>query len=393
MEQAIINSALYIITLIIYVFIRRKIDVGFVILSLYSITAILCVLFLKVHQNEWKLNLWSFIYLYVIVILAIRPFLIDTSSYVNKIKIRNIKIANIFIFIYCFCAFIDIYYGLSMAIENINSGEWATLRMDLYAGDVKLYNNQIERFAKIFVSYLKPLAIILLFVSLIHKNISKKWLFILTLSIVFTTFLVSINTASRGLIVSLCFSFLCAFIWFKNELKLKVKRVIYFISFSFFVLFWIYSLAVTNSRFGDDNQFSSILFYFGHSMLTFNYGITDSIQFFGNGTYFFDWLVKYLGFTPINFADLGTHFGTKFFTFVGSWYIDFGPNGTFLIALLIPLFFIRMLKKQVIGIAELFICFAYLNYLFMGVFVIGRSNSLVWISTIIIYLFLKIKRV
>ena len=109
MEQAIINSALYIITLIIYVFIRRKIDVGFVILSLYSITAILCVLFLKGHQNEWKLNLWSFIYLYVIVILAIRPFLIDTSSYVNKIKIRNIKIANIFIFIYCFCAFIDIY--------------------------------------------------------------------------------------------------------------------------------------------------------------------------------------------------------------------------------------------------------------------------------------------
>ncbi|ARV15112.1 O-antigen polymerase [Polaribacter sp. SA4-12] len=393
MEPAIVNSFLYIITLYIYIYIRRKIDVGFVILTLYAITAVLCVLYLKDHQNEWDLNYWSFIYLYVIVMLAVRPFLMDTSSFINKIKIRNINFLNNFIYIYCFCALIDIYYGSSLAIENVNSGEWATLRMDMYAGEIKLYNNQIERFAKIFVSYLKPLAIIILFVSLIYKNINKKWLFFLTLSIVFTTFLVAINTASRGLIVSLIFSFLCAFIWFKNKLNSKIKRTIYFIGSSFLVLFLIYSIAVTNSRFGDGDQSSSLLFYFGHSMLVFNYGLTDTIEAFGNGSYFFDWLIKFLGYTPIDISDLGTHFGTSFFTFVGAWYIDFGPNGTFIIALLIPMYFVRILKKQVIGIPELFLCFVYLNYLFMGVFVIGRNNSIAWISTIIIYLLLKIKRV
>lgn len=393
MEEAIINSFLYVITLLIYVAIRRKLDVGFVLLSLYTMTSIICVLYLKDHQSEWVLNTWSFVYLYVIIILALRPFLIDMSAVIDNIKIRNVKFLNFFIYGYCLLSLIDIYYSFSTAIKNIVSGEWGTLRMEMYAGDLQLYDSQIERFSKIFVSYLRPLAIIVLFLGISDKKINKKWLIFLLLSILVSAFLVSINTASRGLLFALIASFLCAFILFKNRLSSSSKKKIYIAGLSFSALFLIYSIAVTKSRFGDDDQYSSLLYYFGHAMLTFNYGLTDSINTFANGSFFFDWFIKLFGWEPVATSQLGTHFGTRFFTFVGSWYIDFGPNGTFLVALLMPIFFIRLLKRKVIGVAELFISFVYLNYLFMGVFVVGRGNFLVWLISYIIYKFLKFKKI
>jgi oligosaccharide repeat unit polymerase len=325
--------------------------------------------------------------------LAIRPFFINFNTVIDNIKIRNVTFINVFIYAYIFCALIDIYYGSSRAIMNIVSGEWSSTRNDLYAGDVQLYNNQLQRFAMIFVGYFKPLAIIIFFVGMMIDAVKTKWILLLFLSITISTFVISINTASRGMLVGLFASLFCGFILFKNRLPNYWKKTIYILGSSLVGVSLIYALAVTESRFGESNQSSSLLFYFGHSMLTFNYGLTDTISNFANGSYFFDSFVNIFKFDRFVTSDLGTHFGTNFFTFVGAWYIDFGPNGTFLIALIIPLYFKRVLKRKVVGIAELFISFVYLNYLFMGVFVIGRGNALVWIISFIIYGFLKIKKI
>ena len=393
MEYSIINSTLYVLTFIFYFIIKRKIDIGFVLILLYAITSVICSLYLFENQSNWELSLWYFIYLYVITMLFLRPFFIDFQIVTSKIQLNNIIFLKYFIWFYVLCSFIDFYYSLSSAKENILSSDWSMLRNQLYSGDLQRYSNQYERIARIIVQYLKPMAILVLFISLYSKITSRFWILLLFISIVITTMTLSINTASRGLLVALMGSLVCGYLIFKNKLPISAKRIIFISAAIVSTIILIYTIAVTNSRFGDGNESSNLLYYFGHSMLVFNYGITDSIQTFGNGAYFFDWFYKLFGLELVNIHRLGTHFGTQFFTFVGSLFIDFGPNGTFLIAVIIPLFFIKILKRKILGFAELFIIFIYINHLFMGVFVIGRGNFLLWFISIIIYKILKFKKI
>lgn len=393
MEEVLFNCGLYVITLFVYFLIRRKFDIGVLLLSLYSIISICCVFYFMETQNEWEFSYWAFMYLYIIIMLFMRPFLFDTSLLLSKISINNIRFINGFIYLYCFCGVIDIYYGASTAIDHMNKGDWGSLRQMMYENEIALYKSPIERVAKILVGYLKPLAIVVLFTTIINKSISKKWIMGLAFSIIITSFLIAMNTASRGIVMSLAISFIAGFVVFKDRLPSKVKLTLYKFGFGFFVIVLLYSLAVTKSRFGEEDQSSSLLFYFGHSMLTFNYGIVDSIEVFSNGFYFFDWFVKILGLTPFDVSLVGTHQGTNFFTFVGAWYFDFGPNGTFILAIFVPLFFLKLIRKKHIDIADLFILFTFLNYLIMGVFVIGRGNAIVWVMSFIIYISLKLKKV
>ena len=153
----------------------------------------------------------------------------------------------------------------------------------------------------------------------------------------------------------------------------------------------IFSIAVTNSRFGELDVSSSLLHYFSHSFLTFNYGVVDSIENFANGKYFFNF---FYDSQYIDFFHLGTHFDTSFITFVGTLYLDFGPTGTFLIALIVPFFFnFKKKSGKNIDFGDLHLYSFYLSYLLIGVFVIGTSNSLDWIIALSFYWLLKFIRI
>ena len=150
----------------------------------------------------------------------------------------------------------------------------------------------------------------------------------------------------------------------------------------------VFVLSVSNSRFGSSFLSSSLLHYFSHSFLAFNYGVADSITDFAYGKYFFN---KIFGSIPLDFDYLGTHFDTSFITFVGTLYIDFGPIGTFLIAMIIPVFFNGIIKRRKrIDFSDLYIYSFYLNYLFIGVFVIGYDNFLNWAIALGFYKIFKI---
>lgn len=148
-------------------------------------------------------------------------------------------------------------------------------------------------------------------------------------------------------------------------------------------------MAVTISRFGDnlstgyDSSESSLLSYLGQSMLYFNYGVMDSTTEYAWGGYMFD---KSDAVNQIR----GSHFGYSFITFIGTLYIDYGPLGTFLLAIAASNLMKRMIKTRRYGIPELFLTLYYLMYLFNGVFVNGLGYGYQWLETIIIYLLLKL---
>lgn len=393
MEFVIFNASLYVASLLIYWLKRRKTDAGLILLAVYSAIAIACVFNYASNPHVWKLQLWSFIYLFIIVILFFRPYFFDSNTLYQKLYVRNKQILKFVTFLYILLAYIAIFYSINQAIENIKLGAWLFIRNQLYANEIELYTNQLDRVSKIISGYLRPVAIILFFYYLTNKELKKIWLIIFGLSIIGPLTITAINTASRGLLVNLAVSLFIGYMIFRKGIPKSTKKVLVIVSLILIFLALSFSMAVIDSRFGESQRGSSLLSYFGQSMLNFNYGLTDSIRKFGNGKYFLDWFLPLFGIDQINMNSLGTHFGTGFFTFVGAWYIDFGPVGTFLIALLLPLIISRIFRyKSKVDIADLYIYMFYLEYLIMGVFVIGRGYALSWFIAIIIYTILKVIR-
>ena len=69
-----------------------------------------------------------------------------------------------FSWLYIGSSIVAIYYQIPIVKENLISSDWAHIRDALYyEEDFKLYNNQIERFAKIYIQYFRLPAILALF--------------------------------------------------------------------------------------------------------------------------------------------------------------------------------------------------------------------------------------
>jgi oligosaccharide repeat unit polymerase len=392
MELVIFNALLYVGALFIYWFIRRKIDAGFVLISVYTLVAILGIPLYITTANQWKITLWPYLYLFTVLMLFFRPYFFDSDSLYKRLNVSNNKVLKIISTLYIICAFIAIYHSMPQAIANIRSGEWLIIRNNLYAGDIVQYTGQTERIAKIFVQYLDIVAIVVLYYFLTLQNIKRLRIILLAIAVIIPTFLTSFIIASRGMLLNLFINLLLGYIIFQKEIPKNIKWAIRIFAISLLVIVFIFSLAVTISRFGESDQSSSLLLYFAHSFMTFNYGVADSIQNYAGGRYFFNWFYDILGLnSTINFNQLGTHFDTAFITFVGTLYIDFGPIGTFLIALFVPIIISRSFRyKKTVDIADIYMFTFYLSYLVNGIFIVGRGNSLSWIMAALIYIILKI---
>lgn len=394
MEFVTFNAIIYVLALLVYWYKRRKIDVGFVLISLYSLVAILGIPLYATTANDWKISLWPYLYMFVVLMLFFRPFFFDSDSLYEKIYVRNYQIINVISILYIVCAFISIYYMWPQAVENLKSGKWGDIRTELYTEGITMYAGQTERFVKIFAQYFNIVALVILFYFLTFPNIKPLKIILLAIAVTIPTFLTALLIASRGLLFNLFINFLIVYIIFRKEIPPNVKRLIGIIAFSFLIIILFFSISVTRSRFGEANQSASLLYYFGHSFLRFNYGVADSISSYAGGAYLFDWFINLFNLdSTINYNSLGTHFGTSFITFVGTLYIDFGPIGTFLIAIVAPWLISRSFRhKETIDFADVFLYIFYLTYLLNGVFIVGKGSALSWLIAILIYRLLKIRR-
>ncbi|GEN76166.1 O-antigen polymerase [Chryseobacterium hagamense] len=393
MLEVILNFIMYFFTIIFYWKRYKSVDNGFILLFVYSAIALVCVFNYISNPNDWiGLSIFPLIYLFIVNILFFRPFFFKNSLLIEKVQIQNSSIYNLFIYVYIISAFVILYYGYNSAIDTIFRGEWSLVRNDVYSGDMVLYQNQLERFAKIFSGFLQPTAILFFFYLLTETKVksNKVTIFLLLFAILLPSFITIISVASRGLVVVLVIQFLVSYFVFKRKITKKTNKIIRISSLAFLVLFLVYSISVTKSRFGEnisgglsDDAESSLLFYFGHSMLTFADGLTDTIREFLWG----DYLLGNEEILKVGIDNLlGTHFETKFYTFVGSLYLDFGPFFTFIIAIFFPFLISLVFKyKKKIDMADLMIYVYYLTFLINGVFVVGIGYYLGWVIIFIIY--------
>ena len=339
----VVVSFLFFILLTLQWYRFRVFDLSSLLISIYLSVSILGIIYYKRNALYWDITWYIHLYLFAVIFLFMRPYLTDNQQFYDRFSIRNSKRLSVFSWLYIGSSIVAIYYQIPIVKENLISSDWAHIRDALYyEEDFKLYNNQIERFAKIYIQYFRLPAILALFYYLCKPGKILFKLF-LTISIVFPTLFSAIITAGRGSLFAFTLELTTGYFIFKKGIPYTVKRYIKYLALVLLSTVMVFVLSVSNSRFGSSFLSSSLLHYFSHSFLAFNYGVADSITDFAYGKYFFN---KIFGSIPLDFDYLGTHFDTSFITFVGTLYIDFGPIGTFLIAMIIPVFFNGIIKRR-----------------------------------------------
>lgn len=393
MIAVILNDLLYCLTLFLYYIKNKKIDIYFFILSVYTVTALLCSQYYFQSPEKWHLSTFNFVYLFVVLLIFLQPFKSRSIS-IDTIYIKETKLVKFLSWIYIFCSFVAIYYTLPDTIALFQGGNWGALRADLYAGEnIQLYHSSIERIAKNISSYLSNFAGIMAFYHLTKSSVDKKMTILLFISWVVPSFLASTIVASRGMVVHLILKIILLYIIFRNDIPKSRKKYLYIPTVAAFAGLIAYTIIVSVSRFGEDEASSSAFYYLSHSMLAFNDGLMGHIHSYTNGSYFFSWLLNIMGLDgSYNLDNLGGTWGTAFITFIGCLYFDFGPIGTIVFAIINNLMIYAIVKRNSYDLADISLIVFFAAYFLNGVFVSGPGDVISYLMAYVVYKILKISQ-
>lgn len=379
MELAIFNACLYVILLLYQIKENGIVNFNICVILIYAIVSVVCVFYYKSGDYYYDLTLIPFLYLFTTNVIFFRPLLGET------IKVKNSPIVDdklyktvawVFIGFSCLASFV--YYQKMM--NSIMLDSW----QDVYSDAQDARESTIfTKLTNVFF-HLRYLGIVLFFSY--AAKIQKFNFFLITLGIFsfLPLILSSVSIASRSGAIYLIASLGMTYLLFRELLPLKIKAVLLNIAIGLGAILGIYFFAVTYSRFDETlgvDSSDSFLRYFGHSMLTFNYGVMDTINGYLWGDYFFG--------ADLNFNKIGTHFGSAFMTHVGCLYVDFGPIFTLIIAIIVSSFILKIVRKGQYDVPDLMMLVTFANYLFNGVAVMPPSFGKQWVEALIMYSVLK----
>lgn len=390
MTLVIGNALLYLITLLVYWHKQRRMDYGFVTIAFYLIVAICCIFEYIAEPHRWELTAWPFVYLFIANLILFLPLFSSSDKIAAKVYYnRSINIPGLQIFcgIYIIFALITTICYFPLAWDSLQSGAWASIRDSTYEEEFHLFQNPILNIIANLSTHFTIAVIVIYFFLLTQPRISKAFKTTLLISTITPMALTAIVIAARGHIFTLLFNFLLGFLCFRQYIPKRTKRTLLVWAIVFGGILGLYTIAVTIARFGQESDSFLLLYYFGHSMLTFDYGLTDTIDTYGKGAYTFRRFVNYV----VHDLDwtLGTHFGTSFFTFVGSLYIDFGPLGTMIAVTLLAISVRVLIRKHNLDLADMFIYLFYISTVLNGALITAPDLGWRCLLAFIIYIMLK----
>jgi oligosaccharide repeat unit polymerase len=396
MEIVIFNALLYTSTFLIYLVNKKSFDLGLLFLFIYSVVAIVAIphhFFLDIIYKR-DISILPFIYLFFVFLLFFRPYLGWNMK--NVVLVRSMEKLRFLAFIYFISSIIAVKLMAPTALANLQSGEWGKIRQEIYTTDkVLLYENGFEHLMLLINQYLRGFVILVFFQFIYLRKIGALYTCLLGFSLIIPVFLISMIQSSRGMLIDISLELLAAYVIFKNFLPTFARKIIRLGALISLFGVLSFSFAVTNSRFGENSgaevsTIFSLLDYFGQPMLVFNHGVAG-MEGFANGKYFFSYILDMFEInTEFNEVELGGKFGQGFMTFVGNFFIDFGPWLTLGIAGFIPIFINNMVRKEIIYIENLFLFYYFYCYFLKGIFVVAPGSIVGWLIAIFIYLFNRI---
>ena len=391
LDIAILNVVPYLTVFLMSLRSQKELTLFSIIIFAYLMTAIFgCILInsnISVYPN---LSIFNFIYLFICVLIFVWPFRYAKFTATNITIIEN-RWINLLLIVYFISGVIVAFYGVPRTIATAQIDDWAQVRNQVYtdADSIEYYSSTFEKLAKNVYTYLTPFGIVMIFYQFSKKEFNA----IATIALLaiwgINTYCDSTVMASRGMVVFSALNLALAFIMFRKAIPAKRKKIIYIIAIGFAIFFYTYISAVSEARFKHDSN-DMALWYVGQSMNVFNQDIMTPMHDFAYGKYFFKWFIELFGGNPdIDFEALGSTHGVQFMTFIGCFYVDFGPLGTIIVGLIMCRLLMNFTRKSHYYLSDLIIIAYYANWYINGVMVVGRSQSLPWAMLFIVYFIVR----
>ena len=337
-------------------------------------------------EGNINFELWPFFYIVFCLVLLSRPYFSQNVIHFSD----NWKMMRIISRTFIICSIINFCLLSSQMINILQSGDWNSVYTESQEHEAQ-YNNIIEHLVMVYCYYMKIPATIILFANIVKGRIRKEDV-LLALSILLCIVSSTTTSASRAsLFIGVMILVLC-YCFFKNDINPDINRSIkkYSLLGGGVLLFLL--LSITLVRYSDGRAAASLLYYFGHSMIVFGYGVVDTIKNFGYGAFFCRSVLDYI---PGD-LELGTHCDRLFTTIVGSLYKDFGPAFTPIVCFMFSTLIMKLTKLNTargkvvtMDLAQATVYFFFLNELLIGAFYMSTS-ILNWIMIFAIYALMKV---
>ncbi len=347
-----LNICLYIfawiIVIIVYQKKRQHVDAGSLILISFLLYSVVSLILYNIQDSSFgsfkPIELLPFIYLFLMLMLAAFPILKYNDTKIVKIQKPNLYLLNGISLFYILVSLVQLpniisnfFQGLIKLLLNTSGGQ--ELYNEGMINSDRIGDGSIENLPAILSSAMAGIGVLFFFYHLTLAKQNKLITVGLFLSSIISI-LASIARGQRGGIVETFLLMMITFFALRKFIPPKTKKHLVTIGFFLITLVAIPLMALTSSRFGEQDGGSeeSFYFYVGQANLYFNnYGLDDGGIRYGDRT--FNLFKSILGFenVPKNFVERRQKYPNLkindevFYTFVGDFTIDYGPIVTVLL--------------------------------------------------------------
>lgn len=330
---------MWVVVFVLYQLRKNHLDAGSIILLSYIAYAVCSLGLYNTYVEFYTFNpltLFPFVYLFVMLLIALAPVLKYESDENSLIVPPNMFVLNTVSWLIVLSTILSIPAFYSM----IQRGNFLLLLVDESAG-AEMYSEAmaesgdsgggISNIPAILFNAFSDVAIFLFFYYLTLRK--RNWLLIAGLFMsVLASMISPMLSGLRTNTVIAFFTVIIAYFLFRNQYGKQLRKwlertwIVVFISAS------VPLLAITMSRFSNSSGAgTSVLYYVGQANLNFNnYGLDNGGIRNGDRTFN---LAKRLidSSTPINYSERRAKYPNLhmddyiFYTFVGDFTLDFGP--------------------------------------------------------------------
>ncbi len=402
-----VYPGLFVITFIIYIFKRRKIILSTYMLMIYTITSLSSIYYYYNTSKDYShLELAPYLYLFILMYIGMYPILKFDERNIAKINTNGVG---------SFLVFLSVFYSLFVwegTLENfflaiksssisLNQIYDSSTSMDSGLSYIGKKINYITKISNDIIPFL--------FFYYLTQNNKNKYVIIGLGVGLFSSILNGYANAERVILVRQFLNMSVYYLLFKKYLSAKTNNYIKISSILFLSIFIIALALITTSRFGNLNSDSTIsswiTLYTGEGPLRFNtemWNLTD----FTYGKFSFETFRDALGLETystyqLKLSSLESKTGLMlnvFYTYIGDWFVDFGPYGTILLSLFVYLVFSKLTKMRD---GEIKIYNIFLIGVFMKIFMFGftyytfqvRFEQVILLTSLLFYFTLRILHV
>lgn len=357
------NSLLYCGTFYYFWKKNKKVNIGILVLSLWSLSAICGIYYCQTDLHKWNhtFTLLPFIYVFLLFMISIFPLLNLKEWKIQNIS-TNIRLINKLAILISIIAIIPFYENLIQLFYTIQSGsdEMIEVLNSRYRDETYDQYYYMSDIGKKLTWYNNNLGIVSNCLFLYYISFFKKNKILITglLISILTTYLAAYNTSARYIIVKnmllLVFYGLIfyRFMNYKTQKKLIKYSVIVigsFITMTMIISIFRYSDIMENKAYSY-SMLDWLSLYLSEGFLNFNgdmWYIKDYL--WGRNTmflerYMFDITQHVEGRDFVIFESIVKIPMNYFYTMIGDFYVDFGPWLTPIIITCISFIFCKFCK-------------------------------------------------